>query len=128
VTDQEFRGWVREWFKDQVRDRAEDVDRRFARMVKLSSTEVNHIVNDKRYPTWKQIAKVTESLDVRADEFLLDIVRRARLDYDSRASVSTSPTTPLPGVVRPRSESERREAAARAKQAQEQAKKARRKP
>lgn len=97
VTDKEFRGWVREWFKDQVRDRAEDVDRRFARMVHMSATEVNHIVNDKRYPTWKQIAKVTENLDVRADEFLLSIVKRAREDIDSRAGGASPPHGPSGG-------------------------------
>ena len=77
MTDEEFRGWVREWFKEQVEVHGEDSDRKFARLVSLTATEVNDIRNDKRYPSWGIIGKVTEKLGWRADDFLLDIIKRS---------------------------------------------------
>ena len=98
VTDEEFRGWVREWFKEQVEVHGEDSDRKFARLVSLTATEVNDIRNDKRYPSWGIIGKVTEKLGWRADDFLLDIIKRARRDADARAT--GAPARIPPGVSR----------------------------
>lgn len=82
MTKEEFRELCRDWFKHEVLARAGDVDRKFAREVGLTATEVNHIVNDKRYPSWEQIAKVTQRYNIQSDAFLLDLVARARKRRD----------------------------------------------
>jgi transcriptional regulator with XRE-family HTH domain len=108
VTDEDFRGWVRDWFKHQVETRGGDNDRAFAKIVGLTPTEVNDIRNDKRYPSWNIIAKTTDALGVRADDFLIDLASRARAASDAvklkPAATSATPARPTrptgPTVVR----------------------------
>lgn len=118
VTEEEFRGWVREWFKEQVVSRAAGNDRAFARLTSMTATEVNDIRNDKRYPSWGIIEKATKGLGWRADDFLLDIVKRARADADKRATGGLPPIPPKkpdvpPGTLSPAQEVDRRALAAK---------------
>ena len=91
MTEDEFRTLTRDWFKDLVKTHADDTDRRFAITVGLTPTEVNLVTNDKRYPSWRMIAMVTEHLNIRTDDFFLALAYLARKGHDRNILAKGSP-------------------------------------
>lgn len=96
VTENEFRGWVRQWIADLSKKYKSQ--REFARETGIKATDVNNVVKGKRPPTWMHIERITTALSIPASVFLLDLVQREHAERI--AAATSSPTPSIEGPVR----------------------------